>query len=30
MVVGRDDGSIEIYTYEHKTPVSTLRLETKI
>ena len=30
MIVARDDGSVEIYTYEHKNPIPTLRFETKI
>jgi len=29
-IVARDDGSVEIYSYEHKSPVPTLRFETKI
>jgi hypothetical protein len=29
-IVARDDGTIEIYTYEHKSPVPILRFETKI
>ena len=29
-IVVRDDGSVEIYSYEHKNPVPTLRFETKI
>lgn len=30
LVVGRDDGSIEIYSYDDKSSVPTLRFETKI
>ena len=30
MVVARDDGSIEVYSYIHESPVPTLRYETKI
>lgn len=28
--MARDDGSIEIYSYEHKSPVPMMRFETKI
>jgi hypothetical protein len=28
--VARDDGSIEVYSYEHKSPVPSIRYETKI
>jgi Bardet-Biedl syndrome 7 protein len=30
VVVGRDDGTIEIYSYDDKSAVPTLRFETKI
>ena len=30
LIVVRDDGSIEIYSYEHKNPVPILRFETKL
>lgn len=30
MIVGRDDGSIEVYTFEYRSPVCTLRFETKV
>lgn len=30
LIVARDDGSIEIYTYEHQNPIPTLRFETQI
>jgi hypothetical protein len=30
LIVARDDGSVEIYTYEHKNPIPLLRFETKI
>lgn len=29
-IVSRDDGSLEIYSYEHKSPIPILRFETKI
>jgi hypothetical protein len=29
-IVARDDGTIEVYTYEHKSPVPTLKFETKL
>ena len=29
-MVARDDGSVEIYAYEHKSPVPILRFETKL
>jgi hypothetical protein len=29
-IAARDDGSIEIYSYEHKSPIPILRYETKI
>jgi len=29
-IVARDDGTIEIYSYEHKSPVPILRYETKL
>jgi hypothetical protein len=28
--VARDDGSIEVYSYEHKSPVPSIRYDTKI
>lgn len=30
MIVGRDDGSIEVYSFEYRSPVATLRFETKV
>jgi hypothetical protein len=30
VVIGRDDGSLEVYSYDDKTSVPTLRFETKI
>lgn len=30
LIVARDDGSIEIYSYEHKSPVPILRFETRL
>ena len=29
-IVARDDGSIEIYSYDHKSPYPILRFETKV
>lgn len=29
-IVVRDDSSIEIYSYEHKSPIPILRFETKL
>jgi hypothetical protein len=29
-IAARDDGTIEIYSYEHKSPVPILRFEIKI
>jgi hypothetical protein len=30
MIIARDDGSIEIYSYEHQSPIPLLRFETKV
>lgn len=30
MIVARDDGSIEIYSFEYRSPVASLRFETKV
>jgi Bardet-Biedl syndrome 7 protein len=29
-IVARDDGSLEVYSYDHKSPYPILRFETKI